>query len=65
VPGIGRRTAEAVLAAVAEPAPDGGGVDDPATDDPGGTPAMSGAHGPAAGETAEMGRVLPAAGGSS
>jgi excinuclease ABC subunit C len=65
VPGIGRRTAEAVLAAVAEPAPDDGGVGEAGTDVADASPAMSGVHGPAAGETAEIGRVLPAAGGGS
>jgi excinuclease ABC subunit C len=65
VPGIGRRTAEAVLAAVAEPAADGGGADEAGVDDPGAAAALSGVRGAAAGETAEIGRVVPTAGGGS
>ncbi|MEU2348968.1 excinuclease ABC subunit UvrC [Modestobacter sp. NPDC049651] len=55
VPGIGRRTAEAVLAAVAEP-PSAREVD-VAADEVDAEPAADGAHGPAAGDTAEVGRV--------
>jgi excinuclease ABC subunit C len=68
VPGIGRRTAEAVLAAVAEPGapsadpdPDveGAGPDDEALRSAGQQGPVQGA---AAGEMAEIGRVRPAAG---
>jgi excinuclease ABC subunit C len=54
VPGIGRRTAEAVMAAVA--LPDGEAAEE-TTLAPGG-PAERGTPEPGAGETAEVGRVL-------
>ncbi|MGY1591364.1 excinuclease ABC subunit UvrC [Geodermatophilus sp. SYSU D00708] len=58
VPGIGRRTAEAVQAAVAEPAPDSPPADDvvETTTAPAG-PAERGAPQPGAGATAEVGLV--------
>jgi excinuclease ABC subunit C len=63
VPGIGRRTAEAVQAAIAEPAADGTDADDAADVDvvesttaPEG-PAERGTPTPGAGSTAEVGRV--------
>jgi excinuclease ABC subunit C len=61
VPGIGRRTAEAVQAAIAEPAdPTGAAADaDPATETttaPSG-PAERGVPRPDSGRTAEVGRV--------
>src|SRR5438067_2250547 len=56
VPGIGRRTAEAVLAAVAPP-PDEGAEPAESTLGPDG-PAERGEPSPAAGDTAEVGRVL-------
>jgi excinuclease ABC subunit C len=70
VPGIGRRTAEAVLAAVAEPAAGGTGGAERGVDDvepepaesptaPGG-PAERGTPTADAGDTAEVGRVRPA-----
>ncbi|MGY1805280.1 excinuclease ABC subunit UvrC [Blastococcus sp. SYSU D00922] len=59
VPGIGRRTAEAVQAAIAEPAVEDGQQDDggaESTTAPQG-PAERGTPRPGAGETAEVGRV--------
>jgi excinuclease ABC subunit C len=69
VPGIGRRTAEAVLAAVAEPVAAGADPDRVAEDaveleeaPVGAATPVRPVHGPAAGDTAEVGRVRPAAG---
>jgi excinuclease ABC subunit C len=58
VPGIGRRTAEAIQAAIAEPDVDGGGTGDPveSTTAPAG-PAERGTPSPGSGSTAEVGRV--------
>jgi excinuclease ABC subunit C len=61
VPGIGRRTAEAVQAAIAEPDEGGAGTTDAgdlteSTTAPQG-PAERGTPRPAAGDTAEVGRV--------
>jgi excinuclease ABC subunit C len=58
VPGIGRRTAEAVMAAVAQPAADAASEADPTetTVGPDG-PAERGVPQPDAGGTAEVGRV--------
>ncbi|NIH68486.1 excinuclease ABC subunit UvrC [Modestobacter marinus] len=64
VPGIGRRTAEAVLAAVAEPVAAGASPDAVAEDAVELEPPAAAApvRGPDAGGTAEIGRVHPAAG---
>jgi excinuclease ABC subunit C len=69
VPGIGRRTAEAVLAAVAEPVAAGADAERVAEDAVELEEAPVGAvvpdrpvHGPAAGDTAEIGRVHRIAG---
>jgi excinuclease ABC subunit C len=68
VPGIGRRTAEAVLAAVAEPVAAGADADRVAEDAveleeaAAGTAPVRPVHGPAAGDTPEIGRVQPPAG---
>ncbi|MCW2618259.1 MAG: uvrC, partial [Modestobacter sp.] len=69
VPGIGRRTAEAVLAAVSEPVAAGADVDRVAEDaveleeaPVGATAPVRPVTGAAAGDTAEIGRVLPPVG---
>jgi excinuclease ABC subunit C len=68
VPGIGRRTAEAVQAAIAEPATGDQAATDPNAEEteestlaPDG-PAERGHPIPGAGDTAEVGRVAPATG---
>jgi excinuclease ABC subunit C len=69
VPGIGRRTAEAVLVAVAGPPP-AGGVEDVGDGVPGPGPELDGGSGvavlgagaPGAGDIAEIGRVQSPAG---
>src|SRR3954454_17226013 len=67
VPGIGRRTAEAVLAAVTEPVPAGADADGVAEEaveleeaPVGAGTAVRPVHGTAAGDSAEVGRVRPA-----
>jgi excinuclease ABC subunit C len=69
VPGSGRRTAEAVLAAVADPVAAGADADRVAEDaveleapEDAVTPVRP-VHGPDAGDTTEIGRVQPVTGG--